>query len=291
MTATVVLDRASRARWLARRRKGIGASDVAVILGYSQYRTPFDLWLDKTGRSNEFADSYPMARGRHMEPFLLEEYGRRTGAWIERPPMLLAHPDHPELLASLDGLAHHPDRTVVTEAKTAGWRSREAWWDEERMAPDAYCVQALYQLAVTGIDEAVLVADVAGEFTTVTIMRDEAWEAVCLPMLAQWWADHVVADEPPAPDYERDTIAALNRAWVPVPGTAVEATPATAGALVAARKLQAKVTERKALIEALRVQVRAGMGTAQTLTIDGHKAAYLDARGTLLIANQKEHTA
>ncbi|WP_410960483.1 YqaJ viral recombinase family protein, partial [Salmonella sp. SAL4361] len=41
----------NRDQFLAGRKKGIGGSDVAAILGFSPYKSPYQLWLDKTGRS------------------------------------------------------------------------------------------------------------------------------------------------------------------------------------------------------------------------------------------------
>ena len=42
MTATVVLKRASRANWLKHRRGGLGGTDVAAVLGFSQWGTPLE---------------------------------------------------------------------------------------------------------------------------------------------------------------------------------------------------------------------------------------------------------
>ena len=292
MTARVVLKRASRAVWLKRRRGGLGGSDVAAVLGMSPYATQLDVWLDKTGRATSDVDTYPTRRGTFLEPYLLAEYARaHPDAWMHKPPALLAHPDYPMIQASLDGLADYPDRTVVVECKTAGWRAREPWWDEERLIPDHYAVQVLTYLAVTGMPEAHVVADVAGDFTEVTIMRDPEWEAAALGLLADWWQAHVVADVPPAADWERDTVAALNRAWATAPGESVEASAAAAGAVEAYRALSAKAKALDALTAALRVQVREHMRSAQVLTIGGEKAASIDSRGTLRFAKSKEDPA
>ncbi|EAE5413960.1 hypothetical protein C6R77_15640, partial [Listeria monocytogenes] len=37
-----------RAQWLLTRRLGIGGSDAGIIMGLNQYKTAFELWLDKT---------------------------------------------------------------------------------------------------------------------------------------------------------------------------------------------------------------------------------------------------
>ena len=52
MTATVVLQRPPttpwlRANWLARRRKGLTATDIPALFGLSPWRTPLDVWLSK----------------------------------------------------------------------------------------------------------------------------------------------------------------------------------------------------------------------------------------------------
>ena len=38
------------AKWERARRGGIGGSDVAAIMGISKYRSPYEVWLEKTGR-------------------------------------------------------------------------------------------------------------------------------------------------------------------------------------------------------------------------------------------------
>ena len=38
----------TREEWLARRRSGIGGSDVAAVLGLSPWKSPRQVWLDKT---------------------------------------------------------------------------------------------------------------------------------------------------------------------------------------------------------------------------------------------------
>jgi putative phage-type endonuclease len=283
MTATVILQRNNRSSWLRLRSQGLGGTDVAAVLGFDHWRTPLDVWLDKTGRGERTPSSYPMRRGSFMESFLLAEYGRATGAIIEKPPALLAHPDYPMVRASLDALAHHRDRTVILDAKAPTWRGRTDWWDEEKLCPDGYAVQMLTYLAVTGLDEAVLVADVAGDLTLVTIARDLAWEAAVLPLLADWWTTYVLGDMPPPADWERDTIPALNRAWVVADGESTEASAMVAAAVKVWQQLSPPHRERGRTLDQLKVQVREGMRNAQHLTIDGTRVASIDKRGGLRI--------
>ena len=37
-------------QWLEYRRKGIGGSDASVVCGVNRYKSPVELWLDKTNQ-------------------------------------------------------------------------------------------------------------------------------------------------------------------------------------------------------------------------------------------------
>lgn len=286
MAATVVLKSASRARWLKARRRGLGATDATAVLGFNPYKTPLDVWLDKRQPDEPTPPGWAAARGLHMEPFLRRSYAQKhPDAWLEKPPALLAHPDHPHVLASLDGLAHHPDRTVVLELKTANLRAARDWWDG--VIPDAYACQVLLQLAVTGLDEAHVVADLAGDYLELTIMRDPEWEDRVLPELSAWWQRHVVGGEVPDIDPVRD-YAALNRVWRPEPGVEKEADDAVMGAVRAWSKLNARHKERAGQMDRLRGQVRTYMREATVLTRDGQKVAAIDSRGALRVNHTQE---
>lgn len=41
----------SREEWLQIRNRGLGSSDAAAAIGLSPYKSPLELWLEKTGRS------------------------------------------------------------------------------------------------------------------------------------------------------------------------------------------------------------------------------------------------
>ena len=74
----------SREEWLERRRKTIGGSDAAGIVGLSKWASPFSVWADKTGRAAEKADTEAMRQGRDMEDYRVG-HGLAPGrtAWPE----------------------------------------------------------------------------------------------------------------------------------------------------------------------------------------------------------------
>lgn len=281
MHAATVLKSASRSRWLARRRKGITATDAPAILGLTpQWRTPLAVWLEKVQPAEDRAPSFEMRRGRVMEGLLADEYARSTGAEVVKPPLLLAHPEHPILLASLDRLATHPDeRIVALECKT--WSDWRDWADGT--VPDKYAVQVLWQLMVTGLDEGVIFADVAGRLETRTIRRDLEWEAQVIPRMLAWWSDFVIARTPPPLDPYRDYVL-LNRVWEPEPGAEVEADDEVMDAVACWLSLTERAKTFDHAAQAYKTQIRAHMGHATILTSpEGLKVASLTRNGALRI--------
>jgi putative phage-type endonuclease len=283
MTAKVVLQTASRSRWLARRRKGITATDVPIIFGYSGWATPVDVWLEKTRTMPARPTSWAMQRGNLLEAGIAAQWAQQNGAILEKPPLLVAHPQYPWLMASLDYLGHLPDRTVVVEVKaTTRWQDWADGW-----TPDAYAVQVLAQLAVTGLDEGVLVADVNGRIETRTVPRDRVWEDQAIPMLAEFWHHNVLGAIPPDPDPIRD-YPHMNRIWNVEPGAEVEADTDTADAVAQWLAMAPAHRDQQTQLDTLRGRVRIAMGEAQYLTIGGHRFAALDKRGYLTIRAPRE---
>jgi putative phage-type endonuclease len=221
MTAiTVCTDAPGSEEWLAERNNGIGASEIATLLGLNPYSTPVDLWLTKTGQTPPFTGNYASRRGQHMESFILDTFGdEHPGMVIETAPddipSIMAHPDVTAARCSLDGLGHDRDGTYVLEVKTANSRQSGLWSDGDM--PDAYKAQVAYQLAVTGLDSAYVIADLAGEYTERIVQADAEFTTYVLELVDDWWFQHLDPNGPrtaPEPDPVRDRDI-LARLWTP----------------------------------------------------------------------------
>lgn len=204
--------------WLAERRNGIGASEVATLLTdnhgdwLNPWKSPYELWLEKTRQVEGFTGNYASRRGQHMEAFVLNAYGdAHPGHIIETAPddipSIMAHPDHPELRCSLDALVHNQDESIVVEIKAITRRQAYAW--AQNNVPDYYLAQVQYQLLVTGLDVAHIAVDVAGEYEERLVERNDAMCAHMQDTVAQWWQTHIVEGVEPdleptiKPDRER----------------------------------------------------------------------------------------
>ena len=107
---------------LAARKAGLGGSDVATILGLNPYKTPYQLWLEKTGRvePDDLSDNFAVKRGNDMEALVAKWFSDETGETVHRVNSTLRKEEHPYLLG-------HIDRRIVgkkegLECKTANWR-------------------------------------------------------------------------------------------------------------------------------------------------------------------------
>src|SRR5947209_6843419 len=82
---------AIRELWLAERRRGLGGSDAAPACGMSPWKTPFELYLDKTGQLPPEKMTEAMKLGVHFEAALADLYSAETGRSLFKPPMLWHH--------------------------------------------------------------------------------------------------------------------------------------------------------------------------------------------------------
>lgn len=64
----------SREEWLEERKKGIGGSDAAVILGLNPYKNNIRLWEEKTGKvqAEDISDKPYVKYGTQAEDLLRE---------------------------------------------------------------------------------------------------------------------------------------------------------------------------------------------------------------------------
>lgn len=103
------------------RRNYIGGSDVAAILGESEYSTPLQVWMRKKGLIPPLEANPIMDFGHYFEPQLAAYFEQETGFKTRRVNEPFTHPQHGMLRANIDrqvlagkGL----DSTAVLELKT-----------------------------------------------------------------------------------------------------------------------------------------------------------------------------
>lgn len=209
MNATITPESIVEARrqgWLDQRRRAIGGTDVAAILGLSKWRSPMQVWLDKKGLAETMTNE-AMAWGKRLERSILEGYSESVGHPIEfaDPYDFITSKQVPILGASLDARWLDGDRRPV-DAKNTRWKSDE--WGEagSDQIPAYYACQLAVQMHVTDTPAADLAVLFSGQqFERFTVYRDPEIEAMILEKVAAWWERHIVQDVPPDVDGSKGT--------------------------------------------------------------------------------------
>ncbi len=187
------IETANRSEWLQARRAGVGASDIAAIMGISPWSTPFQIWASKVAEIPEDEGSEAMRWGHILENVILDEWGAENRLVFGRD-QLIRSVDVPIMMATLDGLTMTVDGfEAVAEAK-----NRAEWsWDS---IPEHYHAQVQWQLAVTGYQIGYLIVLFAGRhLETFEIEADHAYQTRQILAAGEFWK-LVEANEPPPTD-------------------------------------------------------------------------------------------
>lgn len=158
-----------RDEWLEYRKQGIGGSDAAAILGINPWKTPMDVWLEKTGEfEDEPRDNEKMYWGNVLEDVVAKEFSIRTGLRVRRRNAILKHKKHNFMIANVDRLVI--GHKAGLECKTAGHYASDDW---EMGVPEFYQAQVQHYMAVTGYEAWYVAVLIAGqEFKFFKLTRD-----------------------------------------------------------------------------------------------------------------------
>lgn len=199
----------SREEWLMRRRKTIGGSDAAGIVGLSRWASPFSVWADKTGRAAEKEDTEAMRQGRDLEDYVARRWMEETGKRVYRLPAMLYHPKYPFAHADVDRMVMGENAGL--ECKTTFSLDLKQFNGVE--FPVQYYAQCVHYLAVTGADRWYLAVLAYGRgFFTFTLERDQAEIDALMAAEAEFWK-LVEQDTPPDADGSEATSAALREVY------------------------------------------------------------------------------
>lgn len=177
----------SREEWLRYRKCGIGGSDVAAILGISKWNSAISLWLDKTNQTNEpVEENEAMQWGTIMEPIIRKHFAEVTGKTVVEVKAMLQHPEHPFMLADVDGLTTDDEgNPAILEIKTASEYKRAEW---ENDIPSYYQTQVQHYLCVTGVQKAFVAVLIGGNsFKVYEVDADAEIQSMLIAVEKDFW--------------------------------------------------------------------------------------------------------
>ncbi len=191
------------------RSKGIGGSDAAAVMGFSPFRSAFEVWLEKTGRHKfePTKETHPWLYWGHMlEDIVAKEYSKVTGYKVRNRRNTSIHKEHKWMLG-------HPDRFVVGQKKILECKiAREStankdWGTGADEVKQPYIIQVQHYMAITGstsADIAVLIGN--SDFRKYEIPRDDELIEMIIDQCGSFYKKHIVTDIPPPPVDGKDAL-------------------------------------------------------------------------------------
>ena len=197
----------TRDEWLEDRRKSIGGSDAAAVIGLNRYRTPMEVYADKLGALPPKEDTESMRLGRDLEEYVAQRFCEASGKKVRRLTETLRNPKYPFAHANID-------RRVIgekagLECKFSNSLSLKRYKNGE--FPDEYYTQCVHYLAVTRWERWYLAVIIVGVGIKIfTIERDEAEIEALMNAERDFWENHVLKQIPPEPQGTESDNTAIN---------------------------------------------------------------------------------
>jgi putative phage-type endonuclease len=198
---TVTTPITDRKTWLALRKQDVTASDVAAVFGLHPYRTPLQLWADKSGVDMATAENAAMRRGRWLEDAVIAACQDEHPDWnIVKPRVYVRAPAY-RIGCTPDAIADN----VVVQCKTVAASIFRTQWQDG--PPAHYQLQALTEAMLMAAERAVLAVLVTSAFGAdyheFDVPRHPAAEAKILEAVPGFWRT-IERGEAPKAEYAED---------------------------------------------------------------------------------------
>lgn len=181
-------------QWLDLRRKSIGGSDAATVVGLNPYSCAYELWADKLGKLPPKEENEAMRLGHDLEDYVAKRFTEATGKKVRRKNAVIYNPDLPFAHANVDRLVIGEDAGL--ECKTTSVLNLKKFRDGD--FPANYYVQCQHYMMVTVLPKWYLAVLVLGkEFLWYEITRNEEDIAALEAAEREFWQFVESETEPP----------------------------------------------------------------------------------------------
>lgn len=187
------------AEWLDFRKRGVGGSDVASIMGISKYRTPAEVWMEKTGRkeSADLSGKEAVEWGNRLEDTIRTKFRESHPEFkVSVFNASLVSKERPWAHANLDGRIRDADGNWgILEIKTVGKNREDDWRDG---VPDYYLTQVTHYMSVTGWRYAYVAALIGGQhYVEHRVDWDDGDVSAVVEVVDDFWTEYVEKDVMP----------------------------------------------------------------------------------------------
>ncbi|MEH7514127.1 YqaJ viral recombinase family protein [Gottfriedia acidiceleris] len=197
--------------WLSIKNKYVSATDATTILGANKFKTPMQLYLEKTGLiEREKVTSDAAHFGTILEPVVADEFTRRTGIKLRKRNAILQHDTEDWVIGNVDRLVI--GENVGFEAKTTSAYNLKEWQDEE--IPPGYIIQCQWYMYLTGYESWWIACLVGGQkFIYKKIERDDELIEIVVERCREFWFENVKKNIPPSFDGSEASTNLLGRLY------------------------------------------------------------------------------
>lgn len=269
----------------------VTASKIPAILGISPFSTAGDTWLEMTTQKPtttlDEAQEKIFAWGHHAEDALVNNWLWRNPGWqASKGEIAYTDTDLPfPNLVTLDRRARRGSRKHILECKTSV--SRRIWGDPGDEIPTGVLAQVIFQMGVSGIHEATVIALVAQDFPVWPRLYEVEWNEEFYRAICQTVTDfyaHVESGEMLPIDWDA-IIWAGHQQELKQPKKDDGVAEISTDLLAELRIAQDAYTVAETQLNEVKQRVEASMGTNQKLVDRDGKAIVSRTKGRFSKSN------
>lgn len=255
--------------WLERRKKTIGGSDAAAVVGLNPFSSQYSLWAEKTGRVPGFEGNLATEVGTYLEEFVAKKFEDETGKKVRNDNAFIYNDKYPWAHANVDRVVS--GESALLEIKTTSEMNMKRFKDGEY--PANYYAQCVHYLGVTGKERCYLAVLIGNrEFKWFTIERDEEEIAALMDAEEAFWK-LVQENTPPAPDGTEATSETLGTIYAESNDDCVDLFGCDS-VLAAYMSLGQRIRELKKEQEGVANQIKSMMGDAGRGECEGYRVSW-----------------
>lgn len=266
----------SREEWLEARKDGIGASEVATIVGLNPWETPYQLWRRKIGLDPAKPMNAAMNTGHILEDGVAQFWAQATGREIiaaSKDDFMFIDKDRPYLRVSpdrtfwIEGATRNDDNKGILECKTTRMKV-----DPEDL-PKYWFAQVQMNLGVAGYTQGSLAWLSAGQgfdfgYQDLKLVPDFfEW---LVDSVSRFWTDNIVGGQEPSAVNVADVLLKYNRH---TGGKIIECSEEVFEAYRELKEVKKLLDETKAHKEELEATLKMAFGDAEALSYGGDTIA------------------
>ena len=258
------------------RKEYIGGSDIAAVMGVSRWKTPLQLWAEKTGQVEppDLSKNEAVEMGIELEDTVARLFTKRTGLVVRRSPKRYQHPDYPYFACQVDRLVTGTDELL--ECKTASAYVAKEWEGEE--IPTEYILQVQWQLMITGRTTGWIAVLIGGQkFACRKIESDSVLQEQMIEAALKFWD---MVQNKIAPIAMADDNSFLVQLYPKAGELVKEAAQDINDAIALLQQTKAQIIDLEKTKDEVESKIKAAIGEFKGLKTQEYTAKWINVKGS-----------